>query len=360
MPLMTTSGGRGATPVDVVTGQGAGAAAGATGPGEAGAEAVWTVAAVARRMGVSPSTLRSWSLRYGVGPVGHQPGRYRRYTEADVAELDTLRELVDQGMALPAAAELARQHRSRGSPLPPAGRPHPGATGTSPPGATEHVDGPRARRAARTLAGAARRLDLDAAISAVSADLAEYGVVATWDRACRPALVELDRQVNADGSCLDAILLLSWATTTALCRHSDRHPSPRPPAAAPVLLAAAPTEQHTLALEALLAALVERGLPTRMLGPSVPVAALRDAAATLRPCAIVVWSQTSETATPSALDAALSHTETVIAAGPGWNPRTLPPEVTRPGRLVDTVDLLAATSGDGPADRSSAGRSTEG
>ena len=38
-----------------------------------------TVAAVARRMGVAPATLRTWDRRYGVGPGEHEAGTHRRY-----------------------------------------------------------------------------------------------------------------------------------------------------------------------------------------------------------------------------------------------------------------------------------------
>ena len=34
-----------------------------------------TVAAVARRLGVAPATLRTWARRYGLGPSDHPPGR---------------------------------------------------------------------------------------------------------------------------------------------------------------------------------------------------------------------------------------------------------------------------------------------
>ncbi|MGI9196332.1 MAG: MerR family transcriptional regulator, partial [Candidatus Nanopelagicales bacterium] len=37
-----------------------------------------TVAAVARRLGVAPATLRTWDRRYGVGPTEHAAGSHRR------------------------------------------------------------------------------------------------------------------------------------------------------------------------------------------------------------------------------------------------------------------------------------------
>ncbi|MFD0531239.1 MerR family transcriptional regulator [Kitasatospora arboriphila] len=38
------------------------------------AEASITTGGVARRLGVSPTTVRSWERRYGIGPSGHEAG----------------------------------------------------------------------------------------------------------------------------------------------------------------------------------------------------------------------------------------------------------------------------------------------
>ena len=42
-----------------------------------------TVAAVARRLGVAPATLRTWDRRYGLGPSEHTSGAHRRYGPAE-------------------------------------------------------------------------------------------------------------------------------------------------------------------------------------------------------------------------------------------------------------------------------------
>ena len=42
-------------------------------------EELLTVAAVARRLGVAPATLRTWDRRYGLGPSSHEAGEHRRY-----------------------------------------------------------------------------------------------------------------------------------------------------------------------------------------------------------------------------------------------------------------------------------------
>ena len=52
-----------------------------------------TVAAVARRLGVAPATLRTWDRRYGLGPTEHSTGEHRRYNGRDLARLTLMRKL---------------------------------------------------------------------------------------------------------------------------------------------------------------------------------------------------------------------------------------------------------------------------
>ncbi|HQY34615.1 MerR family transcriptional regulator [Actinotalea sp.] len=68
-----------------------------------------TVAAVARRLGVAPATLRTWDRRYGLGPSEHLAGAHRRYSAADVARLLTMRRLTLEGVAPSEAARTARE-----------------------------------------------------------------------------------------------------------------------------------------------------------------------------------------------------------------------------------------------------------
>lgn len=66
-----------------------------------------TVAAVARRLGVAPATLRTWDRRYGLGPSEHLAGSHRRYSAADVARLLVMRRLTLEGVAPSDAARTA-------------------------------------------------------------------------------------------------------------------------------------------------------------------------------------------------------------------------------------------------------------
>ncbi|WP_372594853.1 MerR family transcriptional regulator [Actinotalea sp.] len=73
-----------------------------------------TVAAVARRLGVAPATLRTWDRRYGLGPSEHSAGAHRRYTPGDVARLMTMRRLTLEGAAPSEAARSALDGASAG------------------------------------------------------------------------------------------------------------------------------------------------------------------------------------------------------------------------------------------------------
>ena len=71
------------------------------------------VAAAARRVGVAPSTLRTWDRRYGIGPTDHTPGRHRRYSPDDLARLDLMHRALIQG-ATPADAAAHALDRPAG------------------------------------------------------------------------------------------------------------------------------------------------------------------------------------------------------------------------------------------------------
>ena len=72
------------------------------------------VAAVARRLGVAPATLRTWDRRYGLGPSEHSAGAHRRYSATDVERLLVMRRLTLDGVApVGVRADRARDRRRR-------------------------------------------------------------------------------------------------------------------------------------------------------------------------------------------------------------------------------------------------------
>ncbi|MFD8205953.1 MerR family transcriptional regulator, partial [Streptomyces sp. NPDC059695] len=70
-----------------------------------------TTGALARRLGVSPTTIRSWEQRYGIGPASRADGRHRRWSPSDVAMLDEMCRLTSLGVAPAEAARAARRYR---------------------------------------------------------------------------------------------------------------------------------------------------------------------------------------------------------------------------------------------------------
>ena len=64
------------------------------------------IAALARRTGVQPDTLRKWEQRYGVIRPDRTPGGQRRYSELDVARVEWLQARLAEGFRIGEAATL--------------------------------------------------------------------------------------------------------------------------------------------------------------------------------------------------------------------------------------------------------------
>jgi MerR family transcriptional regulator, light-induced transcriptional regulator len=272
--------------------------------------AEYTVRAVAARLGIPTATLRSWNRRYGIGPQHHRSGHHRHYTEADIAVAARMLELVRAGASPASAARAATGLRTR--------VPTPGDTGP--------------------LLAAAFGLDTAEVLSILEAHLSHHGVVETWDRLCRNAFADIVARQAGGLGCIDVEHLLSWAIATSLHRTAP----PLPATAQPVILACTSGETHSLPLEALRAALAERGTGAHMLGAALPTAALKDALARhARPVTVVLWAQRSDTARVSAIRAALDGHARVVAAGPGWAGTALPDPVATVHDLTQALRLLS-------------------
>ncbi|MCI4063633.1 MerR family transcriptional regulator [Micromonospora sp. R77] len=303
------------------------------------ADEALSAGAVARRLGVAVTTLRTWHQRYGLGPSEHVPGHHRRYTPADLARLEIMRRLTAEGVTPAEAARWARQA--------PAGSTGDLAAMTTRPGLTRDGGGltipvGRAGPVARGLARAAMRLDSVAIGETIAHALATDGVVATWDGLLRPVLTGIGERHVTTGGLIEVEHLVSRCVSEAFAAVARAHAPAGPPR---ILLSCADEEQHSLPLEALAAALAEAGVAYRMLGSRVPVAALVEAVTRTGPAAVVVWSQTRATADPGQLSALLAVPRRpllVLAAGPGWRADTLPAGVVRPVGLGEAVSLAVA------------------
>lgn len=312
-----------------------------------------TVAAVARRLGIAPATLRTWDRRYGVGPTGHTTGRHRRYAPADVYRLELMQRALIKGASPAEAAEYAL--RAAATPPPPAGARPTAASAAAAPGAPpprdrwskdresddrqsgewragdrEFVDGesadgesPAGRESAdrepadsesddllvptargghggRQLflpgaSGAARGLGRAAmALDEVSVQRMLGDAIAAGGVAA--VWNDVIRPVLAavGGRAFyegDCVEVEHLVTECALAAMVRATPLVTAPRnPRPVLLGCAPDERHSLPLHALRAILARRGVGTRMLGASVPLPALMAAIRRTAPAAVALYA----------------------------------------------------------------------
>lgn len=264
----------------------------------------YTVGVVAERLGLPIATLRSWNQRYGIGPSNHSPGRHRLYSELDIKVVEKMHGLVAAGVSPSSAARVALD-------------------------AIVPVRGDT-----DSLLRAAFSLDVAGVGGQMDRHLRHSGVVDTWEQLIRPAFVAIEaRQADGDG-CIDVEHALSWAVSRSL----QRLPGKLATNSAPIILACTEAETHTLPLEALRAALSERGHGALMLGADVPSVALVDAIARrARPAQVVLWSQSAATADVAAAEAVLAERARLFVGGPGWASAKLPKKAIRVDSLHSAV-----------------------
>jgi DNA-binding transcriptional MerR regulator len=284
-----------------------------------------TAGAVARRIGVAVTTLRTWHQRYNLGPSAHEPGKHRRYTEEDIARLELMQRLTADGVPSGEAARWVRERRVTN------GRTH----GEAP--ATTNRNG--TAPAATALGRAAMRLDGESVRQIISDAVRHVGVVRAWDSVLRPVLAAIGERHGRTGGLVEVEHLVSTATSNVL----GAVPRPQVFGRGRVLLACTDEEQHSLPIEALAAALAQAGVVCRVLGARVPSDALRAAVQRTGPAAVLLWSHRPDTASVAqvtALSGGRTRPMLLAVAGPGWRIDDLPPNVAVPTTLAEAVELL--------------------
>jgi DNA-binding transcriptional MerR regulator len=308
-----------------------------------------TVAAVARRLGVAPATLRTWARRYGLGPSSHTAGSHRRYTSEDLGRLVIMRRLTHEGISPAEAAKLAladpdpRPDDGSGAVL--ALLPEQGEGGgfvdPGRAGGGRVVRLPDAAPAVRGLARAAMSLDANGVTEVLRRQLRSDGVIATWDALAVPVLVGLGERFATTGEGVEAEHLFSECLMGVLRATSARLTEPRN--TAPVLLACLDEEQHSLPLHAVAAALSERGVGVRQLGMRVPASALSSAVRRSGPGVVLLFAAMPVVSVDVLPEInRVRPSPRVLLGGPGW-PADLPPSVSRIANIAQAVDAILDT-----------------
>ncbi|PRY43619.1 MerR family transcriptional regulator [Umezawaea tangerina] len=310
-------------------------------------ELLLSVAAVARRLGVAPATLRTWDRRYGLGPSDHTTGRHRRYAPRDIARLELMQRALLRGAS---SAEAAKYALTASVPAPRAQAPTapapvPVLTGGEFEAGAAVAGGrglrmPGASRRARGLGRAVLAMDSAAAQQILADSLGEDGVVATWDQVVRPLLGAMAARWEHSGAGVEVSHLLNECVLASMIRVTPLVTTPRNHR--PVLLACMPDERHNIPLYPLAAVLAQRGVGIRQLGAALPAEALRSAVRRIAPAAVVLWAQLPRYADPGAL-AALPRTRQQVrlfVGGPGWERGVVPPTAERIDDLGTAVAAI--------------------
>lgn len=312
-------------------------------------EVLLRISAVAERIGVKASTLRTWERRYGLRPTGHSAGAHRQYTGQDVTRLIIMRQLTVQGIPPAEAAQMALTDDRCCAEIvepPPASRLvavvdtpglHPSDSYTEPLGP---LDGdlrcapPRVRKALRL----AQRLDQERLFCYLTEEIEQLGFIPTWETLIVPALHVIGRQWAVTGRNIETEHMLSTTVKAAIDRYSARYTA----RAGLVLLTTAEDEQHDLPLAALNAALSERGARAVSLGACTPFGSLISACAQLQPDVVLVLALMPAPATLVSQMAGLANEIPTILAGPGWIGATDEHNVVTTATFDETVNALVS------------------
>jgi len=264
-----------------------------------------TVAAVARRIGVAPATLRTWDRRYGLGPSRHTSGSHRRYSDLDVSRLTLMRKLISTGVA-PADAALTAVALKEKS----------GVSKEVRRKVTKAIDSPDNLIA--TLMRAASALDSALVQEILSTQIKKVGVATCWRELISPLLIQIGENWEKSNSDIEVEHMLSEVLQRTL--RENQEPLSKPINTRPVLLACPGEELHTLPLHALAAALSEQNIEVHFLGARTPISALTAVVKRAAPPAVFLWATMASNGDHKIVSALpkIRPTPRILLGGPGW------------------------------------------
>lgn len=290
-----------------------------------------TVAAVARRLGVAPATLRTWDRRYRLGPSGHTQGEHRRYNSLDLARLTMMRKLVIAGMPPSQAAEQALTLEDENISKANIVELLPQEFEVR----EELVD---------SLMRAAQAMDRTFVYELLEAEIRNSGIINAWSEVIVPSLMLIGDEWAVTGSGIEVEHMFSEIVKNILQNNLKSSKDPRN--SRPVLLACIGEETHSLALFALQAALSQLNIEAQFLGARTPVEAVVATVKRSAPPAIFLWAQLERYGDVTLLAdiPAVRPAPRIVLGGPGWFRDGVAIPSTTPSKLkvVHVEDLSTA------------------
>ena len=260
-----------------------------------------TVAAVARRIGVAPATLRTWDRRYGLGPSEHVEGEHRRYYPQDLARLTMMRRLIIAGVSPSDAAEQAKSFR--------------GVVKIS-----KLVKEFEVREdVVDAIYKGLQSLDRTFVETSLAHEIDTYGIEGAWTDVIVPTLFLIGDEWENNQKGIEVEHLFSEILKNAFYSRTVALAKPLNPR--PVLLAAVGEEVHSLPIYALAAALCERNIESYVLGARTPIEAISTMVTRCAPPAIFLWAQLPKNADTKYWQEipSIRPAPRILVGGPGWD-----------------------------------------
>lgn len=276
---------------------------------------------VARRTGVSVETLRAWERRYGVLDPDRSDGGHRRYTEADVARVVAVQDLVDRGWSAGSASRRVLLEAS------------------APPLNNDAFTG--AEALVRRMRDAIERFDARAVEEAIDDTLLRFEPLTALDEVLVPVL----RWVG-DGWQQDArVIAREHFASNVLRSRLTRLLRTTPSVVGRSAVAFAPGDEgHDLGLLMASVALSSVGWRVHFLGARTPKEAVERAVSELKPSVVVVAAVDRAPAATFLQDPpALPEDVLVLLGGPGFlegDEATFSRAVRHTGRFRDVPDVV--------------------
>jgi DNA-binding transcriptional MerR regulator len=224
------------------------------------------IATVSQLLDIPIPTIRSWERRYDFPAPPRTDGLHRRYSQTELEQLRTLRDLVTAGHSTKDAVALVRN------------------TATA-----ESADA----SPAAPIINAAQALDTTKLRATLDAVTERLGVEEAIERAILPAMHEIGSRWKAGQCDVGREHLATEAVRSWLARQAFLAPPPFRPH--PIVLACGPKDMHTIGLESFAVILARRGWPCRVLGAMTPTEALVSTVEALAAKGAVVTAQRNVT-----------------------------------------------------------------